>query len=80
MLTKHSKSDSTHSNLPILRITPVVPGSGFKNTVLEHDAGAHFTVGGEAIFNPFQWVFDTSPQFISGRVQMQYHCSERLAE
>ena len=41
---------------------------------------AHFTVGGEAIFNPFQWVFDTSPQFISGRVQMQYHCSERLSE
>ena len=38
VLTKHSKSDSTHSNLPILRITPVVPGSGFKNTALEHDA------------------------------------------
>ena len=26
---------------------------------------------GEAIFNPFQWVFDTSPQFIRGRVRMQ---------
>jgi len=35
---------------------------------------------GEAIFNPFQWVFDTSPQFIRGRVRMQNYCAERLAE
>lgn len=32
---------------------------------------AHFMIEGEAIFNPFQWVFDTSPQFIRGRVRMQ---------
>lgn len=38
VLTKHSKSDSIHSSLPTLRITPIVPGSGFKNTALEHDA------------------------------------------
>ena len=40
-------------------------------------------VEGEAIFNPFQWVFDTSPQLIRGRVRMQNSCAscaERLAE
>jgi len=33
--------------------------------------GAHFMVGGNPIFNPFQWVFHTSPQFIRGWVRMQ---------
>ena len=41
---------------------------------------AHFRVGGEAIFNPFQWVFDISPQFIRRRVRMQNYCAERFAE
>jgi len=46
-------------------------------------------IGGDAIFNPFQWffrvfdVFDTSPQLIRGRVRMQNYCADctaRLAE
>jgi len=35
-------------------------------------------VGGDAIFNPFQWGFGNSPQFIRERVQFQNHCSEGL--
>ena len=42
--------------------------------------GGGFYDWGDAIFNPFQWVFDTSPQFIRGRVPMQNYCAERLAE
>ena len=42
-------------------------GFGCKTIVLK---GA-FYGWGDAIFNPFQWVFDTSPQFIRGRVRMQ---------
>ena len=53
--------------------------------ILDFDAnrnvvGGAFYGWGEAIFNPFQWVFDTSPQFIRGRVGMQNYCAERLAE
>ena len=32
-----SESDSTQSNLPVLSITPIVPGSGFTDTSLNHD-------------------------------------------
>jgi len=42
--------------------------------------GAFYGWGGEAIFNPFQWVFDPRPQLIRERVWMQNSCSERLAE
>ena len=42
--------------------------------------GGAFYDWGDAIFNPFQWVFDISPQFIRGRVPMQNYCAERLAE
>ena len=34
---KHLKLSSTQSNFPTLRITPIVPGSGFTDTCLCHD-------------------------------------------
>lgn len=38
LIQEHSKSRSIQSSLPTLHITPIVPGSGFTNTALEHDA------------------------------------------
>ena len=34
----------------------------------------------EGFLTELIWVFDTSPQFIRGRVRMQNYCAERLAE
>ena len=38
LLKQYSKSDSIQPNLPTLHITPIVPGSGFTDTSLNHDA------------------------------------------